>query len=79
MYQDNCKYNFCFKDPYAEPKRREIFQTIESGSDLTTEKIVQRIIANRLEFEARNEAKEKKELAIIEAINKSNANNVATS
>ncbi|ODN05473.1 Ethanolamine-phosphate cytidylyltransferase [Orchesella cincta] len=63
------------EDPYAEPKRRGMFQTVDSGSDLTTQKMVQRIIAKRLEFEARNQAKEKKELAIIDALKKANANN----
>ncbi|XP_032900110.1 ethanolamine-phosphate cytidylyltransferase isoform X2 [Amblyraja radiata] len=57
-------------DPYAEPKRRNIFKTIHSGNDLTTDHIVQRIIKNRLQFEARNQKKEAKELAAIEAIKK---------
>lgn len=54
-------------DPYAEPKLRGIFRTLESGSKLTTDDIVQRIIKNRLEFEARNQKKEAKELAVLEA------------
>ncbi|XP_040186738.1 ethanolamine-phosphate cytidylyltransferase [Rana temporaria] len=54
-------------DPYAEPKLRGIFRTVESGSNLTTDDIVQRIIKNRLEFEARNQKKEAKELAVLEA------------
>jgi len=58
------------EDPYAEPKRRGIFQGIQSGSDLTTDMIVHRIIARRMEYEKRNEAKEKKELAILEAMQK---------
>ncbi|XP_043570927.1 ethanolamine-phosphate cytidylyltransferase isoform X2 [Chiloscyllium plagiosum] len=57
-------------DPYAEPKRRNIFKSINSGNDLTTDHIVQRIIKNRLHFEARNQKKEAKELAAIEAIKK---------
>lgn len=56
------------QDPYAEPKRRGIFQEVESGSTLTTDMIVHRIIARRMDYEKRNEAKEKKELAILEAI-----------
>ncbi|XP_068118457.1 ethanolamine-phosphate cytidylyltransferase isoform X3 [Hyperolius riggenbachi] len=34
-------------DPYAEPKSRGIFQTINSENNLTTDDIVQRIIKNR--------------------------------
>ncbi|XP_077022341.1 ethanolamine-phosphate cytidylyltransferase isoform X5 [Tamandua tetradactyla] len=54
-------------DPYQEPKRRGIFCHVDSGSDLTTDLIVQRIIKNRLEYEARNQKKEAKELAFLEA------------
>jgi len=43
---------------------------VDSGSDLTTEKFVHRIIARRMDYEERNAAKERKELAILEAINK---------
>ncbi|NXH24896.1 PCY2 cytidylyltransferase, partial [Myiagra hebetior] len=55
-------------DPYEEPKQRGIFQLVDSGSNLTTDLIVQRIIKNRLEFEARNQKKEAKELAVLEAM-----------
>ncbi|XP_047615095.1 ethanolamine-phosphate cytidylyltransferase isoform X3 [Phacochoerus africanus] len=55
-------------DPYEEPKRRGIFCQISSGNDLTTDLIVQRIIKNRLEYEARNQKKEAKELAFLEAM-----------
>lgn len=55
-------------DPYAEPRKRGIFRTIDSGNNLTTDDIVQRIIANRLQFEARNQKKEAKEMAVIEAM-----------
>lgn len=54
-------------DPYQEPKRRGIFCQVDSGNDLTTDLIVQRIIKNRLEYEARNQKKEAKELAFLEA------------
>ncbi|XP_058417876.1 ethanolamine-phosphate cytidylyltransferase isoform X6 [Diceros bicornis minor] len=54
-------------DPYQEPKKRGIFRQIDSGNDLTTDLIVQRIIKNRLEYEARNQKKEAKELAFLEA------------
>uniref|UniRef100_A0A8C5QEI0 ethanolamine-phosphate cytidylyltransferase n=1 Tax=Leptobrachium leishanense TaxID=445787 RepID=A0A8C5QEI0_9ANUR len=55
-------------DPYAEPKRRGIFQTVDSGNSLSTDDIVQRIIKNRLEYEARNQKKEAKELAVLHAL-----------
>lgn len=55
-------------DPYAEPKRRGIFQTVDSGNNLTTDDIVKRIIKNRLEYEARNQKKEAKELAVLQAL-----------
>ncbi|XP_022379018.1 ethanolamine-phosphate cytidylyltransferase isoform X4 [Enhydra lutris kenyoni] len=54
-------------DHFKEPKRRGIFCQIDSGNDLTTDLIVQRIIKNRLEYEARNQKKEAKELAFLEA------------
>ncbi|XP_061625874.1 ethanolamine-phosphate cytidylyltransferase isoform X2 [Phyllopteryx taeniolatus] len=57
-------------EPYAEPKRRGIFRTIDSANNLTTDDIVQRIIENRLQFEARNQKKEAKEMAVIEAMKK---------
>ncbi|XP_077427137.1 ethanolamine-phosphate cytidylyltransferase isoform X1 [Vanacampus margaritifer] len=55
-------------DPYAEPKKRGIFRTIDSANSLTTDDIVQRIIENRLQFEARNQKKEAKEMVVIEAM-----------
>lgn len=54
-------------DPYAVPKKMGKFKLIDSGNTMTTEKIVERIIRNRLEYEERNSKKEKKEVAIIEA------------
>jgi hypothetical protein len=41
---------------------------VKSGNDLTTEILVERILSRRLDFEARNKAKEKKELAAFEAL-----------
>ncbi|XP_008315525.2 ethanolamine-phosphate cytidylyltransferase [Cynoglossus semilaevis] len=55
-------------DPYTEPKKRGIFWTIDSGNNLTTDDIVQRIIENRLHYEVRNQKKEAKEMAVIEAM-----------
>uniref|UniRef100_A0A3B3ZI71 ethanolamine-phosphate cytidylyltransferase n=1 Tax=Periophthalmus magnuspinnatus TaxID=409849 RepID=A0A3B3ZI71_9GOBI len=55
-------------DPYAEPRRIGILRTVDSGNSLTTDAIVQRIIKNRLLFEARNQKKEAKEIAVIQAM-----------
>lgn len=57
-------------DPYEEPKRQGRFQIVPSGNDLTTERLVQRIVAKRLEYEIRNEKKEKKEMAAYKAYEK---------
>ncbi len=58
-------------DPYAEPKRQNKFRIISSGNELTTEKLVQRIVSRRMDFESRNAKKEKKEMAAYEAYMKS--------
>lgn len=58
-------------DPYSEPKKLGKFMLVDSKNDMTTDKIVERIIRNRLEFEERNLKKEKKEIAAFEAITKS--------
>uniref|UniRef100_A0A8C9VSX4 ethanolamine-phosphate cytidylyltransferase n=1 Tax=Scleropages formosus TaxID=113540 RepID=A0A8C9VSX4_SCLFO len=55
-------------DHFKEPKKRGIFRTVDSGNGLSTDDIVQRIIQNRLQFEARNQMKEAKEMAVIEAM-----------
>lgn len=55
-------------DPYALPKTKAIFELIDSGNDMTTERIVERIISHRLEYERRNQAKEKKEIEAFEAL-----------
>jgi len=34
-------------DPYTEPKRQNKFKLLDSGNDMTTEKIVERIILHR--------------------------------
>ena len=54
-------------DPYAEPKNQGKFSVVPSGNPLTTEMLVQRIVARRLDYEKRNEKKEKKEKAAYEA------------
>ncbi|XP_066155003.1 ethanolamine-phosphate cytidylyltransferase isoform X1 [Euwallacea fornicatus] len=55
-------------DPYEIPKRLGKFISIDSGNSMTTEKIVERIIRNRLEFQERNSKKEEKELQLIETL-----------
>ncbi|XP_041362337.1 ethanolamine-phosphate cytidylyltransferase-like isoform X2 [Gigantopelta aegis] len=61
-------------DPYFEPKRRSKFMVIDSGNDLTTQMIIERIIKHRLEYEERNRKKELKEKKIMDALkNSSNA------
>uniref|UniRef100_A0A673XRJ0 ethanolamine-phosphate cytidylyltransferase n=1 Tax=Salmo trutta TaxID=8032 RepID=A0A673XRJ0_SALTR len=55
-------------DPYAEPRKKGILHTVDSMNSLTTDSIVQRIIKNRLLFEARNQKKEAKEMAVIQAM-----------
>lgn len=58
-------------DPYAIPKTRGIFTLIDSGNSMTTERIVDRIISHRLEYEKRNKAKEKQEIEVFEALQRS--------
>lgn len=63
--------DFDGSDPYEIPKKMERFVLVDSGNSMTTEQIVERIIRHRLEYEARNQKKEKKELELINAIQKS--------
>ncbi|XP_056263965.1 ethanolamine-phosphate cytidylyltransferase-like isoform X1 [Pseudoliparis swirei] len=55
-------------DPHAEPRRKGLLRIVDSGNSLTADAIVQRIIKNRLLFEARNQKKEAKEIAVIQAM-----------
>ncbi|XP_013411152.1 ethanolamine-phosphate cytidylyltransferase isoform X1 [Lingula anatina] len=55
-------------DPYAVPKSRGKFRVIDSGNELTTMMIVERIIKHRLEYEERNKKKEVKEAKIMAAL-----------
>lgn len=66
---------FALQDPYEEAHKRKIFTQIDSGSSLTTDTVVQRIVANRRLYEERNKKKELKELAIFEALNKMTGEN----
>ncbi|KAG1655984.1 Ethanolamine-phosphate cytidylyltransferase [Nymphon striatum] len=60
-------------DPYAEPKKQGKFVIVDSKNDMTTQKIVERIIDHRLDYERRNKVKNAKEIAVIEAEEKRNA------
>lgn len=64
-------------DPYEEPKKQGKFEVVPSGNDLTTEGLVQRIVAKRLQYEVRNEKKEKKEMAAYKAWEKSKVEQAA--
>ncbi|XP_019768510.1 ethanolamine-phosphate cytidylyltransferase isoform X2 [Dendroctonus ponderosae] len=55
-------------DPYEIPKRLGKFKAVDSGNEMTTEKIVDRIIRNRMEFQERNRLKEKKEIELIKSL-----------
>jgi len=44
-------------DPYLIPKKQGKFKVISSSNDMTTDKIVERIIRHRLEYEKRNSKK----------------------
>ncbi|KFM68067.1 Ethanolamine-phosphate cytidylyltransferase, partial [Stegodyphus mimosarum] len=57
-------------DPYEEPKRLGKFKQLNSFNDVTTQKIVERIIQQRLEYEKRNRLKEAKEIAMLDALRK---------
>lgn len=59
------------EDPFEVPKALGKFITVDSENDMTTERIVERIIRNRLEYEARNIKKEKKEIELLKAIKES--------
>ncbi|KAL6954451.1 Ethanolamine-phosphate cytidylyltransferase [Sarracenia purpurea var. burkii] len=63
-------------DPYAVPKRLGKFKLVDSVNTMTTENIVERIIRNRLEFEARNIAKERKEVELIKKLELNGSNGV---
>ena len=57
-------------DPHSYPKKVGRFKKIDSGNELTTGKLVERILARRLEYEERNKKKEAKERAAYEAFMK---------
>uniref|UniRef100_A0A0N5A367 ethanolamine-phosphate cytidylyltransferase n=1 Tax=Parastrongyloides trichosuri TaxID=131310 RepID=A0A0N5A367_PARTI len=62
-------------DIYKIPKEMGIYQLIDSGNDMTTNMIIERVIENEKAFKARNNAKEKKEVAAYNALQKMKLNN----
>jgi len=57
-------------DCYELAKDLGIYRTVDSGNDMTTEKIIERIIDHKIEFETRNRNKAKKEIASYNALQK---------
>uniref|UniRef100_F1KTF5 ethanolamine-phosphate cytidylyltransferase n=3 Tax=Ascaris suum TaxID=6253 RepID=F1KTF5_ASCSU len=55
-------------DPFKVAKDLGIYKLIDSGSDMTTNTIITRIIDHRREFERRNQKKERKEIAAFNAL-----------
>lgn len=54
-------------DPYAVPKAMGIFKEVDSGTELTTDTLIERVLANRRAFLERQAAKKKKDKASEEA------------
>ena len=54
-------------DPYEIPKTMGIFKNIDSKCSLTTDCIIDRIVANRSKFSKRNAEKQAKEAAVFKA------------
>jgi len=54
-------------DPYEIPKTMGIFKNIDSKCSLTTDCIIERIVANRSKFSKRNDEKQAKEAAVFKA------------
>ncbi|CAJ0582963.1 unnamed protein product, partial [Mesorhabditis spiculigera] len=57
-------------DAFGAAKLRGIYKEVHSGSNLTTDLIIERIIRNRMLYETRNRKKAKKEAAALEALQK---------
>jgi ethanolamine-phosphate cytidylyltransferase len=50
-------------DPYAAAKKLGIYQNVDSGCEIQTGNIIDRILKNRLAYEERNRKKEAKEVS----------------
>lgn len=55
----------CLKNPTSDSGWTN---ALFAGNEMTTEKIVDRIIRNRMEFQERNRVKEKKEIELINSL-----------
>lgn len=60
-------------DPYEVPRKRGKFVLIDSESDVTTESLINRIIAHKTAYEDRNRKKEMKEARMVEDENRSSS------
>lgn len=67
------------RDPYEVPKKAGKFVMIDSGNDLSTQEIVERIIRNRLDYVARNKSKQAKEAICNAALKQSNGGSLKAS
>ena len=56
------------QDLFAVPKKLGIYREVDSGSDTTTQDIIERIISHRRVYETRNKQKIKKEVAASKAL-----------
>lgn len=54
-------------DPYADAKAAGVHRQLVSPVAMTTESLIERIIANRMQFIERNKAKEQREIAHLES------------
>jgi len=65
-------------DCYELPKKLGIFHEVDSGNDMTTDMIIDRIIDHKREFELRNRKKERKEIAAYKALQLMKENGIAS-
>lgn len=61
------------KDPYEEAKARGILVLVNTGNNLTTADIVDRIIQNRKVYESRNKKKQQREMAVYHEMRRDSA------
>lgn len=60
-------------DPYAVPKEMGIYEEVDTKlPEMTSDRIITRILAHRSAFEERNRKKEAKEISQIASLNKTN-------
>lgn len=71
---NSCHANIDGIDCYEFPKRLGIYMEVDSGNNMTTDLIIERIIKNSLEFEQRNKKKERKEISAFKALERMKLN-----